>query len=104
MYVLIEFYKNGNALKKASVLWKVVNWSNKPKMRCNNNAFFFNRMLGYNTSFYDNNTDDWYWDEVNQKAVTCYIKVGKKNFEHIQPIRPDKDDNIVTKDNEINIP
>ena len=29
---------------------------------------------------------------------------GKKNFEHIQPIRPDKNDNIVTKDNETNVP
>ena len=58
MYVLIEFYKNGNALKKASVLWKVVNWSNKPKIRCNDNSCVFNKILGYDTVFYDTDTND----------------------------------------------
>ena len=67
-------------------------------------TYFFNRMIGYNTVFYDNETDDQYYDEVDQKAVKCYIKFGKKYFEYIQPIRLDNDDNIVTKENEIIIP
>ena len=26
---------------------------------------FFNRMLGYNKVFYDEDTKHWYWDEIN---------------------------------------
>ena len=73
-------------------------------MRCNDNAFVFKRMLGCNTVFYDNDTNDWYWDEVNQKVASCYIKFGKKYVDYIQPIRPDNDENIVTKYNEKIIP
>ena len=39
-------------------------------MRCNDNVFVFNRMLGYNTAFFDYDTQDWYWDEVNPNAAT----------------------------------
>ena len=49
MYALNAFYKDVDDLKITSVLWNGVNWSNKPEMRCNDNAFVFNRMLGYNT-------------------------------------------------------
>ena len=49
---------------------------NRSEMRCNDNAFIFNRMLGYNAASYDVGTDDWCWDEFNQKAATCYIKFG----------------------------
>ena len=104
MYALNAFYKDFNDLKKASVLWNVVSWSNNPEMRYNDNRFVFNIMLGYNTSFHDNETNDWYWDEVNQKAATSYIKFSKRHFDNIQPIRPDNDDNIVTKGNDIIIP
>ena len=73
-------------------------------MCCNDNEFGLKRMLVYNTVFYDNDTDDWYQDEVNQKVATCYIKFSKNHVEYIQPIHPDNGDNIVTKDNEIIIP
>ena len=67
MYTLNGFYKGTDDLKKANFLWNVVNWSNKPKIRCNDNVFIINRMLGYNISVYDIRTKDWQWDEVNQK-------------------------------------
>ena len=57
-------------------------------MRCNDNTFVFNRILGYNTAFYDLATKDWYWDEVDSKAATCYIKYRKLHFEYIQPLSP----------------
>ena len=49
---------------------------------------FFNRMLGYNTAFYDLDTMNWYWEEVNSKSATCYIKYQKNHFEYIQPLSP----------------
>ena len=58
VYSLNVFYKDVDDLKKASALWNVINWSNKPEMHCNDNAFVFNRMLGYNTVFYDIRTKD----------------------------------------------
>ena len=51
MYTLTSFYKNVDGLKKVSVLWNVVNWSNKLEIRCNDNAFVFNIIFGYNTVF-----------------------------------------------------
>ena len=83
MYALNVFYKDADDLKKASILWNVVNYSNKPEMRCNDNAFVSNKILDHNTVFYDVGTNDWYWSEVNQKAATCYIKFGKNNVEYI---------------------
>ena len=47
-------------------------------MRFNDNAFVFNIMLGYNTLFYNIDTEDWYWDEINSQAATCYINFRKK--------------------------
>ena len=61
-------------------------------------------MLGCNTALYDVDTNDWYWNKVNQKTATCYIKFGKEKFKYIHQIRPDNDDSIVTKDNEIITP
>ena len=103
-HYLNVFYKGVDDSKKASVLWNVVNWSNKPEMRWNDNVFVFDRMLGYNTAFYDIRTRDWQWGEVNHKSATCYIKYGNKHFGYIQPIYSDNDDKIVTSDNEIIIP
>ena len=60
-------------------------------MRTNDNAFVFNRMLGYNTAFYDIRTKYWYWDEVNFQAATCYIKFDQHHFEYIQLLRPHTD-------------
>ena len=51
MYALNAFYKDVDDLKKTSVLWNVINWSNTPEIWCNNNAFVFNKMIGYNTVF-----------------------------------------------------
>ena len=83
MYALNAFYKDVDDLKKTSVLWNGVNWSNKPEMRCNDNAFVFNRMLGYNTVFFYYDTKDWYWDEVNSQVATCYIKFGEQHYDYI---------------------
>ena len=55
-FALNAFYKNVNDLKHATVLWNLVNWSNTTIRRTNDNAFVFNRILGYNTAFYDVDT------------------------------------------------
>ena len=70
-------------------------------MRCNDNAFVFNIMLGYNTAFYDIPNENWYWDESNPRATTCYIKFGESHFEYTQPVHPDNHDINVINDNEI---
>ena len=70
-------------------------------MRCINNVFVFNRMIGYNTAFFDNDTKDWYWYEVNPNAVTCYIQFGNKHFDYIQLLRHYDDSIRSIKDNEI---
>ena len=70
-------------------------------MRCNDNAFDFNVMLGYNTVFFDNDTKDWYWNEVNPNAATCYIQFGNKHFDYIQLLRHYDDSIRSIKDNEI---
>ena len=82
------FYKDVNDLKYATVLWNLVNWSNTKIMRCDDNAFVFNRILGYNKAFYDLDTKYWYWDEVNSQEATRYIKFSEQHYDHIQPLRP----------------
>ena len=57
-------------------------------MRCNDNAFVFNRILGYNTVFYDLDIKHWYWDEVNSQIATYYIKFSEYHYDYIQPLRP----------------
>ena len=73
-------------------------------MRCNDNVFVFNRMLRYNTAFYDVDTKDWYWDEVNSQVATCYIKFGEHYFEYMQPLRPHNVSFVPIKDNKVIIP
>ena len=97
-------YKDVYELKYATVLWNLVNWFNNEIMRCNNNAFAFNRMIGYNTAFYDINTKDWYWDEVNSQSATCYIKFGEQHYNYIQPLRPRNVSFVSIKNNEVIIP
>ena len=70
-------------------------------MRCNDNAFDFNVMLGYNTVFFDNDTKDWYWNEVNHNAATCCIQFDNEHFDYIQPVRPYDDSILSIKDHEI---
>ena len=50
--------------------------------------------------FYYTNRN-WYWDEVNPFAATCYIQFGNKHFEYLQPLRPHNGDISPIKDNEI---
>ena len=64
-------------------------------MRCNDNAFVFNRMLGYNTAFYCEDTEHQYWDEVKSQAATCYIKFKHQHFEYIQPLRSHTDLDLI---------
>ena len=103
-FVLNAFYKDVNDLRHATVLWNVVNWSNNEIIRCNDNAFVFNIILGYNTAFYDINTKDWYWDEVNSQSATCYIKFGEQHYNYIQPLRPRNVSFVSIKNNEVIIP
>ena len=57
-FALHAFYKDVDEISVATVLWNLVNWSNKNEtMRFNDNAFVFNRMLGYNTAFYCEDTE-----------------------------------------------
>ena len=57
-------------------------------MRCNDNEFVYNRILGYNTACYDLDTNYWYWDEVHSQATTCYIKFSAQQYDYIQHLRP----------------
>ena len=90
-FALNVFYKDVKDVKHATVLWNLVKWSNTTIMRTNDNAFVFNRILGYNTAFYDVDTKDWYWDEVYSQAATCYIKFSEHHYDYIQPLRPHTD-------------
>ena len=86
----------------ATILWNLVNWSNKnTTMRCNDNAFVFNRMLGYNTAFYCEDTKQWYLDEVNPQAATCYIKFKHEHFEYIQPLCCHSDSDPINKKEQV---
>ena len=57
------FYKDVIESSKDNVLWNLVNWSNNTVMRYNDNAFVFNRILGYNTAFFDIKNKSWYWKD-----------------------------------------
>ena len=46
-------------LNKFTILLSVVNWDQYAVWRTNDNAFIFNRMLGYNTSLYDDIDNKW---------------------------------------------
>ena len=46
-------------LNKFTILLSVVNWDQYAVWRTNDNAFIFNRMLGYNTSLYDHIDNKW---------------------------------------------
>ena len=50
-FTLNVFYKDVYELKNATVLRNFVNWSNNETIRCNDNAFVFNRMIGNYTVF-----------------------------------------------------
>ena len=50
-------------------------------MRFNDNGYVFNRMLDYNTAFFDIQNKRWFWDEVNSNVATSYIQFGRKHFD-----------------------
>ena len=47
------FYHDVGNIKKSTILWSCVHWSKQRIARLNDNAFIFNRMLGYNTAIFD---------------------------------------------------
>ena len=99
---LYAFYKDVDETSVATVLWNLVNWSNtNTTIRINDNAFVFNIMLGYNTAFYCEDTEQWYWDEVNSLAATCYIKFKHEHFEYIQPLRRHTDFDPINKKEQV---
>ena len=52
-FCLNTFYHDVDNIKKATILWSYVHWSTQRIYRLNDNAFIFNRMLGYNTAIFD---------------------------------------------------
>ena len=84
-YCLNAFYHDVDDLKK-NVLWSVAHWGQYPVMRTNDNAFIFNRMLGYNTAFYDDIDNKWQFDRINNLSATCYINYSKNQYTYIQPL------------------
>ena len=52
----------------------------------NDNAFVFNRMLGYNTAIYDEVDKKWQFDRVNDSSATRFIKFYDNHFTYLQPI------------------
>ena len=70
-------------------------------MRCNDNVLVFNRMLGYNTDFYCEDTEQWYQDEVNPVAATRFIKFKHEHFEYIQPLRFHTESDPIDKEEQV---
>ena len=54
-----------NEIKKATILWSVLNWGQYSTSRYNDSAFVFNWMVGYNTSLFDDVDKAWQWYCVN---------------------------------------
>ena len=79
-FCLHAFYHDVDYLKKATILWSVAHWGQRAVRRTNDNAFIFNRMLGYNTAFYDNVDNKWTFDRVSDLSATCYIKYIRDNY------------------------
>ena len=52
-FSLNVFYHDINYIKQATILWSCAHWSNPWVCMINDNAFVFNRILGYNTAIYD---------------------------------------------------
>ena len=52
-FCLNAFYHDVDNIKKSTILWSCVYWSKQRIFRLNDNAFLFNRMLGCNTTIFD---------------------------------------------------
>ena len=101
-FALHVFYKDVDETSVATILWNLVKWSNtNTTLRFNDNAFVFNRMLGYNIAFYCEYTEQWYWDEVNPLAATCFIKFKHEHFEYIQPLRRHNGSDPIDKEEQV---
>ena len=85
-FCLNAFYNDVDNLKKATLLWSCAYWGKEQISRLNDNAFVFNRMLGYNTAIFDEVDNKWQHDRVNDQAETCYIKYKDKHFTYLQPV------------------
>ena len=51
-YCLNAFYHDIDYIKKVTIVWSCAYWSKLGVCMINDNAFMFNRMLGYNTAIY----------------------------------------------------
>ena len=58
-FCLNAFYNDVDNLKKATLLWSCAYWGKEQISRLNDNAFVFNRMLGYNTAIFDEIDKKW---------------------------------------------
>ena len=104
-YCLNAFYHDVDDLKKATILWSVAHWGQYAVCRTHDNAFVFNRMLGYNTSLYDNKHNKWEFDRVNDLSATCYIKHDMNHFTYLQPLSSHQEEDFFgNKDDELIIP
>ena len=63
--------------------------------------FLIECLVIYNTAFYCEDTEQWYWDEVNSLSATCYIKFKHENVEYIQPLRRRIDFDPINKKEQI---
>ena len=52
-FCLNAFHNDVDNLRKATLLWSCAYWGKEQICRLNDNAFVFNRMLGYNTAIFD---------------------------------------------------
>ena len=73
-------------MKQATILWSCVHWIKLGVCMINDNAFVFNRMLGYNTAIYDEVDKKWQFDRINDSSATCFIKFNDNHFAYLQPI------------------
>ena len=83
-YSLNAFYHNIGKIKKGTILWSVLRWGQFTTYCSKDNTFIFNRMLGYNTAFYNDVDKKWQWDRVNDLSATYYIKYSTHRYSYIQ--------------------
>ena len=104
-YCLNAFYHDVNELKKATILWSVAHWGQYEVCRTNENDVVFNRMLGYNSAFYDNKLNKWDFDRVNDLSATCFIKHDNNHYTYLQPLSSNQEKNFIKeKDDDLIIP
>ena len=104
-YCLNTFYHDVDDLKKATILCSVAHWGQYAVCHTNDNAFVFNRILGYNTALYDNKHNKWEFDRVNDLPATCYSKHDMNNFTYLQSLSSHQEEDFFEKkDDEVILP